>query len=137
MLRVFSFLEGIDRLPAPFRNLPVLAKSGALVQLGCIGGGKQWQASSAIIGHPEHQPLPFAGFDGEDFPTLRGEPVGVAAAAGADVAGETRLSVFEESWRPGAVYGCRVIVVVLLEQRVPVLVTNYALTKFFLIQTVS
>lgn len=63
-----------------------------------------------------------AGFHGDDFPALSGKPVGVPAAAGADVAGETRLSVFQESWRPGAMDDFRVMGVVLLEQRVPVLV---------------
>lgn len=63
-----------------------------------------------------------ARLDGEYFPALPGQPVGVAAGARAYVAGETGLSPLEMLRRPSAMNHLRVVGVVLLEQRVPVLV---------------
>ena len=63
-----------------------------------------------------------ARFDGEYFPALLGEPVGVAAGAGADVTSESGLLAFQMLRRPGAMDDGRVVGVVLLEELVPVLV---------------
>ena len=71
---------------------------------------------------------PLAGFaqlarlDGEHFPALFGEPVGVAAGSRADVAGEAGLSAFQMLLRPSAVDDRRGVGLVLLEERVPVLI---------------